>query len=261
VNLASFIGEFKAESLEHLERLGSGLLALERTPTDAALIRKLFLSAHTIKGGSSMLELQVLKTLTHAFEDVLARLRDGKDTADSATVTLLLAATDAIRALVEDNPTLETPTPQLEGLIENLRARARGETVSVTSEPVPPNTPAEQHATTAAIFEPSDTARLLLRLQLEERGWTVRDFATQDAFLAGVAEAKLVVLPLEPGGVDGLQLASELQARQPGTQVALSALDFSESQRLEAERLGARCVSLTSWRENPYWSAEGAGVA
>jgi chemotaxis protein histidine kinase CheA len=258
VNLASFLGEFKTESLEHLERLGSGLLALERDPANAELIRKLFMSAHTIKGGSSMLELKALKILTHAFEDVLTRLRDGKDRADAATVTLLLRTTDEIKALVEDNPTLEAPTPELEGLIERLRARARGEAVEL--EPSQPETLTLETATPkldqnrAVVLEPSDTARLLLQLQLEARGWTVVSVADEVALASSLDGVRLAVLSVEPGGVDGLALGAKLRASHPKLELAVSGLTFSEAQTRAAEHIGARVVPLTSWRENPWMS-------
>ena len=257
MNLAAFLQEFKAESFEHLEKLGSGLLALERSPEDTGLIRKLFLSAHTIKGGASMLELKALKTVTHAFEDVLSRLRDGQDSADAPTVTLLLETTDAVRALVEHDPTQETLTPELEVLVERLRARARGEAITApieTPEVVPANAP---ESTKAVILEPSETARTLLRLQLETLGWTVQAYETLEETLAQIGQADLLVLPLEeePGGINGLAIAKTLRAQHPTLPIALSALEFTPAHHREAETLGVRTVPLTSWRENPYWSA------
>jgi chemotaxis protein histidine kinase CheA len=258
VNLAAFLEEFKAESFEHLEKLGSGLLALERTPGDADLIRKLFLSAHTIKGGASMLELKALKTVTHAFEDVLSQLREGRETADAATITLLLNTTDEIHALVEHNPTQESLSANLEGLVERLRARARGEAIAAPTLRVaaPPTQETRAH-NKAVILEPSETARTLLRLQLETLGWKVSAHATPEDALNDSADANLVILPLEeePGGVNGFTIAQSLRAQHPDLQIVLSALEFSAAQTLEAQALGARLVPLTSWRENPYWMA------
>jgi chemotaxis protein histidine kinase CheA len=255
VNLAAFLGEFKTESFEHLERLGSGLLSLEREPDNTELIRKLFMSAHTIKGGSSMLELKALKTLTHAFEDVLTRLRDGKDKADATTVTLLLRATDEIKALVETNPTLEAPTLELEVLIEQLRARARGETVTLS---VPhPETAFPEPALSiarAVVLEPSETARLLLQLQLEARGWSVIGVADEAALTSNLDGVQLVVLSVEPGGVDGLALGAKLRVAHPNLELAMSGLGFTDEQLKAAETLDARVVPLTSWRENPWES-------
>lgn len=260
MDLAAFLEEFKLEAFEHLEKLGSGLLALERTPQDAELIRKLFLSAHTIKGGASMLELKALKTLTHAFEDVLARLREGKDSADAATVTLLLRVTDEIKRLVESDPTLETPAPETNRLIQALQARARGEPIQAQFTPEPleriKSAPIAAAAHRAALLEPSDTARLLVKLQLEALEWVVTECASDAALLSQAGDADLVIVPLEPpGGVDGLKLARELRSAHPSLEIALSVLECSDAERLEAEGLGVRVVMLTAWNENPFWSA------
>ena len=275
MDLAAFLEEFKLEAFEHLEALGRGLLLLERTPGDAELIRKLFLSIHTIKGGASMLELRALKTLTHAFEDVLARLREGKSSADAATVTLLLRVTDEIKLIVETNPTLQTPAPQTQALIEMLRSLARGESpqpltaVSATvsaAQPSPhtpePPLPATTAAHRAAILEPSDTARVLVKLQLEMLDWTVTECDSPQLLLEAAARNALVVVPLEPpGGVDGLKLARTLRDAHPDLEIALSVLECSHAQRLEAEGLAVRIVPLTAWNDNPFWRWSATGSA
>ncbi len=273
MDLAAFLEEFKLEAFEHLEALGRGLLALERTPQDAQLIRKLFLSAHTIKGGASMLELRALKTLTHAFEDVLARLREGKVSADAATVTWLLRVTDEIKRIIETNPTLETPAPQTQELIESLRSLARGEPIAdpraeLVVDPAPPvdqtlaptGKPVTAHR--AAILEPSATARVLVKLQLEALGWVVTEFDSPERLFEAAARSALVVVPLEPpGGVDGLALARRLRDAFPALEIALSVLECSDAEQLEAERLEVRVVALTAWHENPFWSWSATGSA
>ena len=267
MDLTAFLEEFKLEAFEHLEKLGSGLLALELAPGDAELIRKLFLSAHTIKGGASMLELKALKTLTHAFEDVLARLREGKDKADAATVNLLLRVTDEIKRLVETNPTIETPAFETQQLILALQARARGEVIAEAPKTEGPKTESPipelsqpilaapiVAANRALILEPSDTARLLVKLQLEMLDWVVTECTSAETLLSQALSADLVIVALEPpGGVDGLKLAGELREAQPELEIALSVLECSDPQRLEAEGLGVRVVVLTAWNENPYW--------
>ena len=252
MDLAAFLEEFKLEAFEHLEALGRGLLSLERTPNDAELIRKLFLSAHTIKGGASMLELRALKSLTHAFEDVLARLREGKDSADAATISLLLRVTDEIKQIVTVDPTLETPAPDTQHLIGALHSRARGEAYSLAA----PTQVVAVATNRAAILEPSDTARLLVKWQLETLGWLITECASETALLRQAGSADLVVVPLEPpGGVDGLKLARELREAHPALEIALSVLECNNAERLEAQDLAVRVVTLTAWNENPFWSA------
>lgn len=110
MDLHAFMDEFKSEALEHLERIDQGLLLLEQNPQNLEQVRNLFLSAHTIKGGAAMLSLTAIKEITHAFEDILDALRQGKHLADPSTITLLLETADLLRLVVTRVP-LE-PTDQ-----------------------------------------------------------------------------------------------------------------------------------------------------
>ncbi len=111
--------EFKSEALEHLERIDQGLLLLEQNPQNLEQVRNLFLSAHTIKGGAAMLSLTAIKEITHAFEDILDALRQGKYVADPSTITLLLQTADLLRLVVTRVP-LE-PTDQEKAWGKHLR--------------------------------------------------------------------------------------------------------------------------------------------
>jgi chemotaxis protein histidine kinase CheA len=263
MNLAAFMGEFKAEAYDHLEKLDQGLLQLERDPSNNQLIRGLFLSMHTIKGGASMLELKALKNLTHAFEDVLARLRDHGEACDSSTATLLLKALDMVREIVDTDPSMETMSPPVEDMTNKLRQRASG--VIVTLEPsaslsgiqasladleLPPEVKAAK-SNLALLLEPSETARTVMTTQLENAGWKVEGFAAAAELQSRVSEAGLLVLPLEPsGGIDGLALARDWRAFGTKTPILITALEFSAAQETDAKTLGVECTPKPSWRDS-----------
>ena len=126
MDISAFLEEFRIETEENLEHLAQGLLALERDPSDATLVRGLFLNAHTIKGGAGMLELKVMKQITHSLEDVLGRLRDGGEVLEASTASLLLKTVDTLRQIVRTEPTLEHPSPEMLELLAALRERASG---------------------------------------------------------------------------------------------------------------------------------------
>jgi chemotaxis protein histidine kinase CheA len=264
MNLAAFMGEFKAEAYDHLEKLDQGLLQLERDPSNNQLIRGLFLSMHTIKGGASMLELKALKHLTHAFEDVLARLRDHGEACDSHTATLLLKAVDMVREIVDTDPSMETMSPAVEDMTNKLRQRASG--VIVTLEPSasmsgiqasladldpPIETKVATKSNLVLLLEPSETARNVMTTQLESAGWTVAGFASAHEIQNRVSEAGLLVLPLEPsGGIDGLALAREWRTFGTKTPIVITALEFSPVQETDAKTLGVACAPKPSWRDS-----------
>lgn len=94
------IGEFLVESNESLDRLDRELIELEANPTSRELLASIFRTAHTIKGTAGFLGFSRLEQLTHAGENLLSLLRDGKLELDSAMTSALLSMVDHIRALL-----------------------------------------------------------------------------------------------------------------------------------------------------------------
>ncbi len=69
---------FKAESEEHLARLDDGLLRLEKTPTDPALLEEVFRESHSLKGAARMLGLARVETAAHGLESIFNAARKGE---------------------------------------------------------------------------------------------------------------------------------------------------------------------------------------
>ncbi|WP_374943648.1 chemotaxis protein CheA [Sphingomonas sp.] len=95
------IQEFIAETRETLEALSGEIVAWEAEPNDRARLDAIFRFVHTVKGSCGFLELPRLARLSHAAEDVLAAVRDGKRAPDTALVSAVLAIVDRIGELVE----------------------------------------------------------------------------------------------------------------------------------------------------------------
>ncbi|MBB4839420.1 two-component system chemotaxis sensor kinase CheA [Sphingomonas kyeonggiensis] len=93
--------EFIAETRETLEALSGEIVAWEAHPADRARLDAIFRFVHTVKGSCGFLDLPRLGRLSHAAEDVLAQVRDGKRAPDRALVNAVLAVVDRIGELVE----------------------------------------------------------------------------------------------------------------------------------------------------------------
>jgi len=93
--------EFIAETRETLEALAGEIVAWEADPADRARLDAIFRFVHTVKGSCGFLDLPRLARLSHAAEDVLAAVRDGKRTPDRPLVNAVLAVVDRIGELVE----------------------------------------------------------------------------------------------------------------------------------------------------------------
>jgi len=74
-----FFEIFRDEANERLDRIVDTLLAVEGSRAGADAVDELFRDAHTIKGAAGMLGLDDVRSLAHAFEDVLAVVREGGD--------------------------------------------------------------------------------------------------------------------------------------------------------------------------------------
>ncbi|MBI5237365.1 MAG: Hpt domain-containing protein [Deltaproteobacteria bacterium] len=84
----------------HLSGIESGLLALEKNPSDSAAIDQLFRFYHSIKGMSASMGYMPIMKLAHAQEDLLSSMRSGTLRATAALISALLQCLDALKKLV-----------------------------------------------------------------------------------------------------------------------------------------------------------------
>ena len=93
---------FKEESHEHLDGIESDLLAIEEAGADIdlELVNKVFRAMHSIKGGAGFLGLNAVKTLAHAAEDLLNKIRNKELVPTAPVVSSLLAAADLVNRLL-----------------------------------------------------------------------------------------------------------------------------------------------------------------
>ena len=92
---------FIQETREQLAEMESGLLRLEQNPDDHDNINGIFRAAHTIKGGSGVIECHFIESFTHGVENVLDALRNGAISVSPTLATQLLECCDHMGNLVE----------------------------------------------------------------------------------------------------------------------------------------------------------------
>ncbi|MGB6610934.1 MAG: Hpt domain-containing protein, partial [Acidobacteriaceae bacterium] len=131
--------EFILESREGLDRMERCLTDLETRPGDTELLAEIFRSVHTIKGTTGFLGFSRLEALSHAGENLLGLLRDGKLAANPGIVSGLLALMDVLRGVLQsiETTTAEGESPQSDSaLIARLEELQRGEASVAVEEPV-----------------------------------------------------------------------------------------------------------------------------
>ncbi len=94
------LAEFLAETAESVAELDLALVRLEQAPDDAATLGLIFRLVHTVKGTCGFLGLPRLERVAHAAENVLGQVRDGRLTVTADLIGPVLAAIDAVRAIL-----------------------------------------------------------------------------------------------------------------------------------------------------------------
>jgi two-component system chemotaxis sensor kinase CheA len=104
MNDENLIQEFVSEGREHLAGIEPDFLVLEREgeATDPEVVNRIFRAIHSIKGASGFFGFEAIKRLSHAMENVLMMVRDGKLKPSTNLVSPLLTGTDRLSLMLDD---------------------------------------------------------------------------------------------------------------------------------------------------------------
>lgn len=98
------LAEFIEESKTFLDAIESDLLTLESCESlDSECINRIFRAVHTIKGGSSFLQLNNITSLSHRAESLLCQIRDGSAEPSSDNVSVILESVDTLSAMLNED--------------------------------------------------------------------------------------------------------------------------------------------------------------
>lgn len=127
VDLGEFLEFYLLDSQEQIEKLGAGLLQLEKEGNNIALINDLFRSAHSLKGASGTMGFTSIVALTHSAEDLLDRLRQGKIEVSMDMIDVLLEVTDRVKAMLGQVEQHEEINIEYQDLVDEMKAILNGE--------------------------------------------------------------------------------------------------------------------------------------
>jgi len=132
---------FIEEAREHLQELNQALLQLEKEPSNVEPLNEIFRLAHTIKGMAATMGYEDMACLSHAMEDLLDELRQGKLEVRTELFDLLFGCLDALGAMLEDIVAERESRMDVEGIVARLEAyRAPGKPSAAPKEAVPAET-------------------------------------------------------------------------------------------------------------------------
>ncbi|HEY9635933.1 MAG TPA: hybrid sensor histidine kinase/response regulator [Coleofasciculaceae cyanobacterium] len=93
---------YKVASADHIQKIETGLLHLEKNPLDQASLEQLLREMHSLKGDSRMLGVKDAETLTHQIEDILGAVKRGERVLTSPVFECLYQGLDAIRKIAQE---------------------------------------------------------------------------------------------------------------------------------------------------------------
>ncbi len=116
---------FMEESREHLDKLGSLSLDMEKDPKNMEVINAIFREAHSIKGMAASMGYTPISELTHKVEDLMDLIRKGEIGASSHIVDVLLRSIDILEAqlkAIETGGDLEAGLSEVLAMIEHSKS-------------------------------------------------------------------------------------------------------------------------------------------
>lgn len=168
------LSDFILESREHLARIETQVLTLERDPCDSEALNSTFRGYHTVKGLAGFLELWDIQNLAHEVEAVLDRARNSELKITPKAIDVILESADHLRRWMDHlESKLHDQTSDPPRLDDSLLARIRALTSSAEAAQtvdlaalvsgVEPKPTASAEVSLAAVEEmaagPAETAR------------------------------------------------------------------------------------------------------
>lgn len=105
---------YQVSSPEHLEKLETGLLTLEKNPQNKELLANLLREAHSLKGDSRVTGVKSVETVSHRLEELFGKLKNEKLEWSKALGDKMYSAVGALNKLVNeavtDKPSGVNPT-------------------------------------------------------------------------------------------------------------------------------------------------------
>lgn len=117
----SLLEDFVSGAGESLDEMEAALLELEITPDNNELLHTIFRAMHTIKGAAQFVGLEKVSALSHALEDLLDLLREGKKSVTPDIIDLCILTKDRISLLVIDLEKTKTEITEVDDLIEKIK--------------------------------------------------------------------------------------------------------------------------------------------
>src|SRR4030067_2277837 len=76
-DISIFVPKFADENKDRIQSLNQSMLAFEKNPSNAEVLKVILREVHTLKGTAKMMGFADIVTLSHKIEDIFVKIRDG----------------------------------------------------------------------------------------------------------------------------------------------------------------------------------------
>lgn len=111
---------YQVSGAEHVQNLETGLLTLEKDPTDIELLQTLLREAHSLKGDSRVIGVKPVEALSHRLEEIIGRIKNGQLSWSKALTQTMYETVGALGKLVHEAVTDEPSNVNPEQLLSRL---------------------------------------------------------------------------------------------------------------------------------------------
>jgi two-component system, chemotaxis family, sensor kinase CheA len=122
---------YRLSSQEHLHNLESGILQLEKDPSQLEIIEDLLRAAHSLKGDSRVVGVEKMEIVTHTLEEVLSKIQRQEIIVTEELGDRLYQTLDHMQSLVNEALTGESAGVDVEAMVQLL----------ITETPLSPDAP------------------------------------------------------------------------------------------------------------------------
>lgn len=137
VGMEELLQDFLMEAGDMLSDVDSKLMALEKSPGDAALLNEVFRGFHTIKGGAGFLNASELVTLCHLTENLFDKLRNNELKLTAELMDVIFAATAEVRKMFSALQQSQQPAAAPAEVIQALKDVLSGKAIAPVSKSAP----------------------------------------------------------------------------------------------------------------------------
>jgi two-component system chemotaxis sensor kinase CheA len=132
---------YRVSSQEHLKNLESGILQLEREPSQLEIVADLLQAAHSLKGDSRVAGVETMEIVTHTLEEVFGRIQCQEIAVTEELSDRLYQTLDGMQRLVTSALTGEPVRVDIEVMVQLLTTATRSSEIDAVEQPVEPQNP------------------------------------------------------------------------------------------------------------------------